>query len=242
MKRVVISQPMFFPWVGMLEQISLADAFVYYDDVQFSKGSFTNRVQIKTSQGFKWMTVPVKVNFGSLISEVQLNNQQDWKTSHLAFLKQTYSRTPFLDDMLRVVKEVYEQPFNNISDLAIASMEALCNYFLIAERTRFIKSSDMMIDGSSSRRVLDIVKNLNGDAYITGHGARNYLDHQLFEDSNIKVEYIFYEKKPYKQQDGEFNPFVSALDLIANAGQEGKEVICSKTLYWKDFIKQTDTI
>ena len=42
--KVVITQPMLFPWVGLLEQIMLADVLVNYADVQFSKGSFTNRV------------------------------------------------------------------------------------------------------------------------------------------------------------------------------------------------------
>ena len=50
MTTVVISQPMLFPWVGMFEQVALADVFVHYDDVQFSKGSFTNRVQLKTAR------------------------------------------------------------------------------------------------------------------------------------------------------------------------------------------------
>ena len=49
MTVVVISQPMLFPWVGMFEQIRLADVYVHYTDVQFSKGSFVNRVQIKTA-------------------------------------------------------------------------------------------------------------------------------------------------------------------------------------------------
>ena len=35
--NVVISQPMLFPWVGMLEQVRLADSYVHYSDVQFSK-------------------------------------------------------------------------------------------------------------------------------------------------------------------------------------------------------------
>ena len=47
--KVVISQSMFFPWVGFLEQLKLADVYVFYDDVQFSKGSFTNRVRVKAS-------------------------------------------------------------------------------------------------------------------------------------------------------------------------------------------------
>ena len=56
MTRVVISQSMLFPWVGLLEQMRLADVFVHYDDVQFSKGSFVNRVQVKTPDGVRWMT------------------------------------------------------------------------------------------------------------------------------------------------------------------------------------------
>lgn len=46
MARVVISQPMYFPWFGFMAQMSLADVFIWLDDAQFSKGSFTNRVQV----------------------------------------------------------------------------------------------------------------------------------------------------------------------------------------------------
>ncbi len=57
--KVVISQPMLFPWVGMLEQVRLADRYVDYSDVQFSRGSFVNRVQVKTCTGPRWITAPL---------------------------------------------------------------------------------------------------------------------------------------------------------------------------------------
>ena len=70
--QIVISQSMLFPWIGLMEQIRLADVFVHYNDVQFSKGSFVNRVQIKTSQGTKWMTVPLEnLHLGQRINEVK---------------------------------------------------------------------------------------------------------------------------------------------------------------------------
>ncbi|MFT7595258.1 MAG: hypothetical protein ACI8R4_002586 [Paracoccaceae bacterium] len=47
MTRVVISQPMYFPWAGFLAQLALADVRIWLDDAQFSNGSFTNRVQVK---------------------------------------------------------------------------------------------------------------------------------------------------------------------------------------------------
>src|SRR5436190_13002705 len=80
---VVISQPMLFPWVGMVEQASLADVFVHYDDVQYSKGSFTNRVQVKTAAGSTWMTVPLLgVRLGDLISDLVADDARDWRGAH----------------------------------------------------------------------------------------------------------------------------------------------------------------
>jgi hypothetical protein len=92
------------------------------------------------------------------------------------------------------------------------------------------------IGGSSSQRVLDIVKALGGARYVTGLGARKYLDHQLFEDSGIRVEYMDYNKSSYKQLHGEFTPYVSILDLIANKGKDGIEIIQSGTIDWKDYL------
>jgi hypothetical protein len=46
-----------------------------------------------------------------------------------------------------------------------------------------------------------------------------------------------YEKRAYPQLHGDFTPFVSALDLLANCGQAGRDVIAPRTLCWKDFVK-----
>ena len=51
---LVVSQPMYFPWVGLLEQIRLSDQFVHYDDVQYTRG-FYNRVQVKVPGAIRWM-------------------------------------------------------------------------------------------------------------------------------------------------------------------------------------------
>jgi hypothetical protein len=234
MKTVVISQPMFFPWVGMLEQIKRADVYVYYDDVQFSKGSFTNRVQIKTADGPKWMTVPVNVEFGQVINQVKADERRDWRASHLAFLEQTYRGAPFVHEMLMLVQEIYGRPLQTIADISIASTNALCAYFELDPKV--VASSTLEIGGRSSQRVLDIVRHFAGDIYITGHGARNYLDHNSFEEHHVRVEYMGYRNQPYAQRYGEFTPYVSALDLIANVGRAGKSAIVSESIYWKDFL------
>lgn len=238
MKAVVISQPMFFPWVGLLEQMRLADVWVHYDDVQFSKGSFTNRVQIKTAQGSHWLTVPLRdLRLGQLIKDVAVDDRQDWRKKHLTTLAQAYAKAPRCDEMLALVEGVYRQPAATTSELAIASLRALRDYFGFERPAEWLFSSQLGVDGSGSPRVLEVVKKLDGTRYVTGHGASNYLDHEGFDSAGVRVEYLDYHKTPYPQLHGEFTPFVSALDLIANRGRDGREVIASGAVYWKDFLK-----
>jgi hypothetical protein len=234
---VVISQPMFFPWAGMFEQIRLANIYVHYGDVQFSKGSFTNRVQIKTAQGVKWLTVPLEhFPLGQLIDDVRVVNSTNWRGRHLDMLKQAYADAPYCRQMLALVESVYNRPAETIGALSRLSIEACCEYYGLNAGKQFVDVQNLGINGSSSQRVRDIVKALGGDRYITGLGARNYLDHQLFENAGIRVEYMNYEKASYPQLHGEFTPFVSIIDLIANTGKAGIDNIRSGTIYWKDYL------
>lgn len=237
--NVVISQPMLFPWVGMLEQIRLADTFVFYDDVQFSKGSFTNRVQVKTAQGMVWMTVPLSgLSLGQKIQEVLLDTRKDWRAQHMALLQQAYAQAPHRADMLALVDEVYSQPHATIGALSEASMRSLCRYFGLDQGKRFCHIADLQVPGKGSQRVLDIVQHLGGDHYITGLGAAQYLQHEAFEAAGVQVRYMSYSKQPYPQLHGQFTPYVSALDLVAMEGVRGLERIVSGTTHWREHLHQ----
>ncbi|MFN3430887.1 MAG: WbqC family protein [Candidatus Sericytochromatia bacterium] len=237
MTAVVISQPMFFPWVGLFEQIRLADVYVHYDDVQFSKGSFVNRVQIKTAEGPRWLTVPLRdLHLGQPIREVRVDDRLDWRAAHLAMLARHYAEAPHRDEMLDLVRAVYDQPHPLLGGLAIASMESVCRFFGLADPQTFRHAADLGIGGSGSERVLDIVRALGGTTYVTGHGARRYLSHERFEAAGIRVDYMAYQRQPYPQLHGAFDPHVSILDLIANVGREGIRNIASGTRHWREFI------
>lgn len=234
---------MYFPWVGMFEQVRLADVYVNYNDVQFSKGSFTNRVQIKTNmgEGFTWLTVPLKkVKLGDRINEIELDEKKAWRNHHLDLLKQFYKSAPFFKEMMEIVNNLFSEKYLTIGELSQASMEIVFDYFDLKEGKRFYNSSEIPVNGASTQRVSDIVLYLNATKYITGHGAKNYLDHKLFEKNKIEVEYIDYQKKSYPQLFSPFNPYVSILDLIANMGKEGKKNIISTTKKWREFINEPE--
>lgn len=237
MTKVVISQPMYFPWVGALEQIRLADVFVHYSDVQFVRGFF-NRVQVKTVRGSEWLTVPLRdYHRGQFISEVAIDERVDWRLRHREMLRHAYSKTPYLSDLLSIFDDVASTRISNLADLSITSVMALARYFGLVDDCRFHDSRNLGISGSSSQRLLDLTIKVGGSEYITGHGARKYLRHEMFEGAGIAVEYMNYQLSDYPQQHGPFTPYVTALDLVANCGPQGRKYLHSTTVPWREFIQ-----
>lgn len=241
-KTVVISQPMFFPWVGIFEQLKLSDIFVHYNDVQLPQGaSFTNRVQIKTKDGSLWMTVPLKKKDGSkkLIKDALIQYESDWESKHLKMLEMNYAKTPFKNEMLEIVNSVYKMKFEYISQLNIFALELIANYF--GYNKKFETSSNYPLNSSSSQKLVDIVNMFRGQKYITGLGALNYIDYDLFEKNGIRLEYMQYLKVEYPQFYGDFNPYVSILDLISYMGTDVGSKIVSTSLYYRDYLKLNHT-
>jgi hypothetical protein len=143
--------------------------------------------------------------------------------------------------MLNVARQALDTASNNVGNIAYASMRALTRYFDLDHRLQWRNVAELGIGGASSNRVLDVVRALGGTRYITGHGARNYLDHEAFEAAGIEVHYMNYRRIPYPQRHGEFTPYVSALDLVAQCGREGIEYIQPATIPWREFMAECPT-
>ena len=236
--NVVVTQSMLFPWVGMLEQMRLADIFIHYDDVNFSKGSLSNRVQVKTIQGRSWMTIPLKnFSLGQSIDEVSVQSPSLWVPKHLTLLSKSFKGLPFAQEAINIAERVYSEPHTSIGGFARSSMMALANYYGLLDRKRLLDIRELNIDGKSSQRVLAVVSAVGGDTYITGHGAQSYLKHKDFEHAGIKVCYMDYQLKQYPQNWGNFTPYVTGLDLIAHCGPSGIDWIKSPAIPWVNFTK-----
>ena len=242
MIRIVISQPMFLPWRGMFEQLKLSDVFVFYDDVQIPKGGgkgrgFITRVQIKTKSGWKWLSVPVDRSGKGyqLIKDVCFQNA-DWRNRHLTAIKCAYADTPFFNEIYEsLVVPIYEYKTKFLNEFSINAIKKLSSY--LGTIPKFYISSDLNISlkEDPSQRVLGICRRFKADEYITGHGARNYLNYEIFEKNNISVKYMEYKCTPYPQLYGEFNPYVTILDLLFNVGPESCNLLDSDAVYWKEW-------
>ena len=218
--RVVISQPMYFPWLGQLNQALLADAFVFYSDVQFARG-FINRVQLLVDGSQEFITVPTAGSKRSLINQLVPDSSQCWQERHSSKLKNSLADASFFETMNYLFKDVVTQPHKNLATLSSASVKRLCEEIFPEQCPKFYDSTQFPRTSKSTQALVDICKELGATHYLTGHGAKNYIDSHLFNDEGIELEFIDYNIRPYPQHlDNYITPYVSSLDAIARIGPE----------------------
>ncbi len=236
MTTAVITQPMLFPWTGVFEQLQLADAYIYLDDAQFSKGSFTNRVQLYGGDQRRWLTIPL-AGKGSFQRICDLKAAPgDWRDRHIEALGAIVAGAPHAEVALDLMRLAYAE--TDLDALLIASMETCAKALSVGGQRRILRSQDMTAGGRSWRRVLDLVLEVGGTTYLTGHGAVNYLDHEAFEAAGVAVEYMDYGQTAWPRGGALETPYQSVLDLIAWTGPEAARYLRPATLPWRTFLER----
>jgi hypothetical protein len=62
------------------------------------------------------------------------------------------------------------------------------------------------------------MKLIGGTHYLSGDGAREYVEPERFKQAGITLEFQNFRPEPYPQVFPGFVPYLSALDLLINTG------------------------
>lgn len=224
-RTLVVLQPGYIPWLGFFDQMRRADVFVYYDDVQYDKHGWRNRNRIKTPDGPGWLTVPVR-HHGleqPTILETEIDARTPWARKHIGSLRQYYSKAAHFKRYLPEIDELLNRPWTRIVDLDMAVVAMMAGWMKISPTT--YRSSELGITGEQSGRLLKLCQHFGATRYLSGSAARDYLDVGLFERHDIEVAWQDYQHPVYQQQYGEFVPYLSALDLLLNCGDDSRSIL-----------------
>ena len=210
-----------------MHKVMSADIFVYLDTVQFTKNGLQNRNQIKTAQGPQWLTVPVKHQFGSSISETEVANgraiEKHWKT-----LMASYGRTPGFKRWGDELQALLTTKSESLAEIAIASTEWMLGKLQVHVERR-LASEIPHIHGQASELVASICKSVGASKYLTGTGALEYLNPKDFAAIGCKVQVQEWEPIRYEQAHPAigFVDHLSTLDLLMNCPDSAAEMIAA---------------
>jgi hypothetical protein len=216
---VAIHQPNYAPWLGYFAKMARADVFVFLDNVQYSKNSYINRVQIDGGGKPRWLTVPVTYHLGDSIDRVRAADAK-WPSAHLDSLRTYYSAAAAFKETWPWLRDLYPRlPQDNIASINQALIEAIAAQTGLLRSFR--KASEFDTGGAQSDdRLIEIVRALGGNAYLSGQGGSKYQDAAKFDRAGIQVVYSDFEHPAYPQGHPEFLPGLSVLDALFHLGFE----------------------
>jgi hypothetical protein len=216
-KRVAILQSSYIPWKGYFDIMNQVDEFILYDDRQYTTNDWRNRNRIKTPQGPKWLTIPVRRAWPQRIDEARIGDPT-WGTKHWRSITQNYSRTPHFEKYRDTFERIYTGALPEmLSQVNFMLLKAVCDLLNIGARITW--STDYEAVGDKAERVVSLCQAAGATEYLSGPSARDYLKPELFAEAGIELEYIDYAG--YLEYDQPYPPFdhnVSILDLLFCTG------------------------
>lgn len=222
-KTIVILQSNYIPWKGYFDLMAVADEFLLFDEVQYTKNDWRNRNRIVLDGRLHWLTLPVRTagRFGTAIEHIEVADR-GWATAHWDTLRQAYRHAPYFNTIAPPLEEAYRTAagFTRLSEInehflrSIAALLGLSTPIVRADTvTRTTKDP--------TERLLEICKARAAAAYVTGPAAHAYLDVATLRNAGIAVYFADYSGYPtYSQACEPFEHGVSIIDTLMRCGPD----------------------
>jgi len=213
--KLAIMQPYFMPYVGYIQLLNHVDKFVIYDDVNYINKGWINRNRFLLNGNPHLFTIPlIKASQNKLINEIDINNSMVWQTKLLKTVELAYKKAPFYEQGINFFEHTISDKTVNISNFIYNNLEALKD--LLSINTEIVKSSSLYNNKNLSgpARILDICQQEGASTYINPIGGIELYDKSSFESSGVKLKFLESEFIEYKQFKGDFQPWLSILDVL----------------------------
>jgi len=236
--KVAMHQPHYFPWMGYLDKMAKADLFVIMDQVQLTDNSNMFRNRFLTSSGkSKYLSVSfVHTDYmEKMFCNVAVNKNVNWQQEHKNFILGTYRKHPCFCEVWSMIEPIFTKRYETACQVSMDSIELVRDLFEIKTPLVLQSSLNLKQDTKKSELVLLLCQAVNANVYLSGTGARKYMDSSLFQKAGIDVVYQSFAFPQYPQKHAnEFVPNLSSLDILFNCGIEE-----SRRIFWEN-VKSTN--
>lgn len=199
------------------------------DDVQL-EFDITNRNKIITKEG-NWtrITIPIKKNQKFFpIMNVEIDNEKNWKELLCSKLL-VYKETKDFNYYYKFFENVLKKEWRFLFDLNFEIIKKVTDWLNI--KVKIVRESELNIKKTSNERLIDVCKKLNADTYISGIGAKEYINERLFSYNEINLEYQKFKPLIYNQMFSKrFLPNLSILDVMFNVGNKNTRKLIEKSI------------
>lgn len=212
-------QPYFFPYLGYFSLLKNTEKFILLDSVQFIRHGWIERNRIlKLDGNCMYIKVPlIKHSRGTLIKNIRIKNDQNWKNKILSQIQHYKKKAPFFIDVKNLLNTIFEKKMEDITTLNCFCLESVCNYLGFRPDISIFSNLDLTIDipTSPDEWALNICKSIgNVTEYWNPPGGIDFFNRDKYEKEGIKLNFQKIQLLEYKQLGNPFLPGLSIIDVM----------------------------
>ena len=213
-------QPYFMPYIGYWQLLAAVDAFVLYDNIQYTKKGWINRNRFLLNGQDSLFTIPLKKD-SEYLDVVQRVVADDFNgVKLLNQLEASYRKAPFFNTVFPLISSIIMSEHRNLFEYIHQSIRLTADFLGIT--TPVIISSSIAIDHSlrGKDKVVAFCKAMGASMYINAIGGQELYGESIFDAQGITLKFIKTRAVSYTQYGNVFVPNLSIIDVMMFNSQE----------------------
>jgi hypothetical protein len=212
--RLAIMQPYFMPYIGYWQLLGAVDAFVLYDNIQYTKKGWINRNRFLLNGQDSLFTIPVKKDseYRDVVQRAVADDFNGVKL--LNQFEASYRKAPFFKTVFPLVSSIIKSEHRNLFEYIHHSIRLTADFLGIA--TPLVISSSIAIDHSlrGEDRVIAFCKAMGASTYVNAIGGQELYSKSTFDAQGITLKFIKTRAISYPQYGNSFVPNLSIIDVM----------------------------
>lgn len=207
-------QPYLLPYIGYFQLMKSVDAFVIYDNIQYTKKGWINRNRFLRDGEDVLFSIPL-CRDSDYLDVRQRTIASDFDPRKLLNqFRAAYRRAPYFTAGIETLERVLENEQRNLFGFIFDSIRVVCDRLDIG--TRIIVSSTLDVDHSlrGKDKVQAICRAMAADTYINPIGGQELYDRTEFSDQGICLQFLRSGNVEYAQLGAPFVPSLSIIDIL----------------------------
>ncbi len=198
----------YFGPIQWYQKLYRADTVLIERCESFQKQTYRNRCLIATTQGVQALTVPVRIEGSSLITNSRISDHGNWRHLHWNALKSAYGESPFFEYYEDDLRPFFLPDWEFLFDFNEAIRQKMCELLDIHPNVHYTESFTSPLDISRTSHLVP---------------RTSHLDYRYAIQPKHPAPDADFTPRPYYQVYREkhgFLPNLSILDLLMNMGPE----------------------
>src|SRR5690606_34200096 len=164
-----------------------------------------------------YIKVPLKKHSReTIIKDVIINNDIDWKNKIKAQLASYKKKAPYFQSVMEIMEQIFDKEYTSIVDLNFKALKVICDYLEINTPIKIWSEMDVSIEqvNAPDEWALNICKSLKAETYFNPTGGMDFFDRNKYKNAGIDLKFVNLIPLPYNQLGNDFVPFLSIIDIL----------------------------